>query len=118
MRGENITHPVLLYHVANTEDRQSIMQHGLLRSKSWAHMAAMERGDGITTDENPLGGIFFASKPSYQRAFDLWEVDVRGLYIEPDATTDPEYPEDTWWVTYEEITPQRLTLLHAGTNDR
>ena len=33
--AENITHPVLLYHVANTEDRQSIMQHGLLRSKSW-----------------------------------------------------------------------------------
>ncbi len=104
--------PSVLYHVAPTSERQSVMQHGLLRSKSYAHALAADMG--IATSDDPIGGIFFASKPIHQRNFDLWEVDVRGLHLEPDDTTDPEDPEDSWWVTYEDdIPPIRLRLIDA-----
>ena len=88
-----------LYHHAPKSERASIQRHGLLRSKSPAH------------------GIFFASKATDQVRWgiDTWKVDVRGLQLERDTTTDPEDAADTWWVTYDEdISPDRLTLIRGG----
>lgn len=107
-------HPTILYHASNAADRESIMRDGLLRSRSEAHQTAMD--GGFSEDEGPFGGIFFSSKIEQRKhGIDTWQVDVRGLHIQPDDTTDPEDPDDTWWVTYDEdVSPERLKLMFVG----
>jgi hypothetical protein len=107
--------PTMLYHSAPTSDRDSIRKEGLLRSKSHAHRQAM--AIGFTPEEGPFGGIFFASKPTNQTAhgIDTWAVNVQGLHLQSDDTTDSDDAEDTWWVTYDEdVMPDRLTLLYGA----
>ena len=109
--------PTVLYHSAPSSARHSIRRHGLLRSKSETHQLAIEQGE----TDGPYGGIFFASKPIEKDSpgADLWQVDVRGLHLVPDDTTDSPWEaggdtDDTWWVTYtEDVPPSRLKLMRS-----
>lgn len=59
-------------------------------------------------------GIYFTdNREDIDERFDMWEVDVRGLKLHPDETTD--WPEGhVWWVTYDEVGPERLRLIYRG----
>jgi hypothetical protein len=91
-------HPDILYHAADPANRNSIQQQGLLLRYSVAFQYDDEGG----------GGIFLTDTPP--RESDVWEVDARGLNIEPDDTTEP-FEGETWWVCFEDIPPSRLRLL-------
>jgi RNA:NAD 2'-phosphotransferase (TPT1/KptA family) len=97
-------HPDVLYHSAPESARGNILKEGIRR---------MPRAQG------GADGIFFRSRPP--KPFlgqDVWEVDARGLPIEPDKTTplyagrDFEFFGGPWWVdwTDEAIPPGRLRL--------
>jgi hypothetical protein len=90
----------ILYHLSPSEKRLSILRLGLLARLSQAAENA----------------VFFDSLPTFQPGFDTWQVDVRGLAIEPDDTTDfsgtPEFKGHEWWVLYgADVPPERLTLI-------
>jgi hypothetical protein len=86
--------PAVLYHYTSRDNRDSIMRHGLLADKS--HTGGPE--------------IYLASKLTNETQSDVWEVDARGLDIHPDFQV-PEDNSDDWWVTYDDITPNRLKLV-------
>lgn len=98
--------PKVVYHGSSPENRQSILQHGLLASKS---DAAQLGGHGV---------LFFDDKLDTQKGIDEWEVNVEGLDLEPDDTTDisnnPDWEGHTWWAYYGDIPPERLKLIHEG----
>lgn len=107
--------PKYLYHGTPRSNRESILKHGLLRSKSDAYLTAKEMGE---PDETNLGGgIYFDSVPETPSpTMDVWRVDVRGLNIESDDESqfagNPEYEGHTWHAFYgDAIPPKRLTLL-------
>jgi 8-oxo-dGTP pyrophosphatase MutT (NUDIX family)/RNA:NAD 2'-phosphotransferase (TPT1/KptA family)/GNAT superfamily N-acetyltransferase len=96
-------HPDVMYHYAGTENRASIQEHGLLGSKS----SAIENA------------VFLDSKLTQEGKYtDTWEVNVKGLELESDWTTDisdrDEWEGHTWWIFYGDIPPQRLKLVHEG----
>lgn len=79
--------------------------------QSMSEAALTASGMGLGAD---LGsGIFFCEKrPQDQSGVDIWEVDVEGLLLLPDDTTEPPDPEDVWWVHHEADVPAcRLTLV-------
>jgi len=105
--------PSTLYHYSPRENRESIMQHGLMRSSSETAQIAKEMGE---PNWHEAGGIFFSDtyeKPENPEAIDLWEVDVRGLNLERDETTDHDHLGEKWYVDWESesIAPERLNLL-------
>lgn len=109
--------PPILYHSAPKSERESILRHGLLRSKSETDQLAIEQGEDLSA--GPYGGIFFSTKPSdsSREFFDTWAVDVRGLHIEPDLTTDWPEDNDPWWVSWDaDIPPSRLRLIETTTS--
>jgi RNA:NAD 2'-phosphotransferase (TPT1/KptA family)/8-oxo-dGTP pyrophosphatase MutT (NUDIX family)/ribosomal protein L32 len=96
-------HSDVMYHYAGTENRASIQKHGLLGSKS----SAIENA------------VFLDSKLTKEGKYtDTWEVNVKGLELEPDWTTDisdrDEWEGHTWWIFYGDIPSNRLKLVHAG----
>ena len=107
---------IVMYHNAPTEARESIREKGLLVFMSDAAQAARERNE----PEKGLGGIFFDTVPTTAGRFDTWQVDVSGLDIEPDETTDisgigGEWEGHEWWVLWgENVLPNRLKLFHEG----
>ena len=98
-------HPDVMYHGTDSANRESIQTKGLLLAKS---EAAQLGGDGaIFLSENK-----YSHHP--ESGIDEWAVDIRGLELFADDTTDPEDETDTWWQCFENIPPQRLKLVHAG----
>jgi RNA:NAD 2'-phosphotransferase (TPT1/KptA family)/8-oxo-dGTP pyrophosphatase MutT (NUDIX family) len=96
-------HPDVMYHYAGTENRASIQKHGLLGSKS----SAIENA------------VFLDSKLTEEgRYTDTWEVNVKGLELDPDWTTDitdrDEWEGHTWWIFYGDIPLNRLKLVRKG----
>jgi hypothetical protein len=94
-----------MYHAAPTSCRASILARGLLRSLSEA-----ERKDFDLDDSAHItGGIFLSSKKTSPSEFiDVWEVDVSGLDLYVDDTTEPLEPDDSYWVVYSDIPRSRL----------
>ena len=96
--------PKMAYHLSPTKNRQNILKYGLLASKG---DAALMGG---------TGGIFFDSVPTSDNGFDTWAVNLKGLNVEPDDTTDisnsPEWTGHSWWVVWgQDISPDRLKLI-------
>lgn len=98
--------PATMYHYTDAANRSSILKHGLLGSEA----RAIE--NGVFLDSK------LTAKDSEGKYTDAWAVDVRGLDVEPDWTTDiadnPEYEGHTWWVFYGDIPPSRLRLVRKG----
>ncbi len=99
----------LLYHSAPPEYRKRIMKLGLQHPYQ---MKKLRNTDHIGAEIDAAGIYFTDTKPDDPR-YDTWAVDVRGLTLEPDETTDWPYPE-TWWFTYDQVGPERLKLIQAG----
>jgi GNAT superfamily N-acetyltransferase/RNA:NAD 2'-phosphotransferase (TPT1/KptA family) len=96
--------PNKLYHQAPVSARENIKANGLIQP----------------VDDDGEGGIYFSSYPPIGTQGDVWEVDVRGLKIEPDDTTpffntdkDIEAFGAPWWVYWNQgnIPPSRLNLM-------
>lgn len=73
---------------------------------------AREEGD-INPDAG--GGIFFHTVLSpndlSRDSIDIWQVDVRGMDLERDTTTEHD-ESDPWWVSwYEDVAPEKLKLI-------
>jgi hypothetical protein len=96
--------PTHMYHASPTSNRSSIQQRGLRLDASPAYQAG------------GWGGIFFSTKKGTdaQWGIDQWRVDVRGLKLMPDETTDPEDPEDEWYYVMVDVPPSRLVLDTPG----
>jgi len=119
IRADHADRPTVMYHATSPSHRESILRHGLQRR--FSETAQVAKGE---VDWELAGGIFFSTKTKDEKAnqgCDVWEVDVRGLSLEPDDTTDVPYPEDggiegdEWWVTYnEDVPPSRLKLFKPG----
>lgn len=97
-----------LYHMSSPDNRASIRKHGLLASKSEAAQLAAEYG------EEGGNGIYFSNIPSDEGRCDIWKVNVDGLHLERDETTDHDHLGEEWWVTYSDdvVEPWRLTLVN------
>ena len=113
--GPTLDHPAVMYHNSPPENRESILREGLRHSYSEAAGAAEDAGD----DPAMGRGIFLDTVPSRSGNIDTWRVDVSGLELERDDTTDisgtPEYDGHEWWVTYgDDIPPSRLKLMTGG----
>jgi len=96
--------PNILYHNSSPKNRQSILTNGL-RVK-------------YGSEAGGHAGIFFSNKPDFTTRSDAWQVNVQGLDIEEDSTTQvpPEYPEDEkWYACYQDIPPDRIKLLPKKT---
>jgi len=92
--------PEILYHFSNPMNRDSILRHGLLRSNS----RAMENAIFFTDTVNPteIGNS------------DVWAVNVKGLNLESDWTTEP-FDKETWYVCFEkDVEPNRIKLIKQG----
>jgi hypothetical protein len=104
-----LEHPSVLYHASSDANRASILQHGLdARFSDAAQTGGADYRGG--------GGLFFSSKPSLSN-LDVYAVDVVGIPLERDQTTDHGHLDADWWVSYEvdNIPPTRLRLLPATT---
>jgi len=111
--------PTVMYHATSPANRESILSHGLQRR--FSETAQVAKGE---EDWEQAGGIFFSTKTKQgepNEGCDVWAVDVSGLSLERDDTTDVPYPEDggiegdEWWVTYnEDVPPGRLRLFKPG----
>ena len=98
-----------MYHAAPAICRTSILARGLVKSLSEAEREAFDLDDSA----HITGGIFLSSKKASASEFiDVWEVDVSGLDLYVDDTTEPLEPDDSYWVVYTDIPPSRLKLLH------
>ena len=90
--------PAILYHYTWPENRESILQYGLLVNKS----------------QTEGQEIYLASKLRADTNGDIWQVHARGLDL--NQTLTPDDDEDTWWVVYDDIPPDRLRLIKAPDN--
>lgn len=109
---ESFNTPTTLYHIAPVVMRDSISQEGLVHPMD-LHQSWHETG--LVGSDAGAVGIYFTDIPDASPEFDCWEVDVRGLQLEPDQTTD--VPEgQNWFVTYRDrkVDPSRLKLIHRG----
>lgn len=61
------------------------------------------------------GAVFFYTHPQPFGREDVWQVDVSGIPLGLDETTDPYDPEDSWWCTYDHDIPrERMKLIHRA----
>lgn len=104
------TSPSVLYHQAPVAARARILGLGLQHPCDIPADAGIE----MCSDDEAVGIYFTDNATDIDDRCDLWEVDVRGLSLEPDETTD--WPEGhTWWVTYQdEVGPERVKLVYRG----
>lgn len=90
--------PEFLFHVSPAENRASIFSSGLLASK----------------DQTGAGAVFLTDLEtsfSAEEGVDQWSVDVRGLELAEDWTTDQEIGQfGRWWMYFGDIDPARLSL--------
>ena len=91
-----------LYHGTSRDNRDSILQRGLLRP-------VIEE-----STEGYKGGVFFhtvlSDEDVRRESIDVWRVDVTGIELERDTTTEHE-DADPWMVAwYQDVEPWRLTL--------
>lgn len=100
--------PTVLYHQAPANMRERIAQLGL------QHPYDIPSDLGVEMSNDETSGIYFTdNRGDIDKRFDMWEVDVSGLKLHPDDTTD--WPEGhVWWVTYDEVGPERLRLIYQG----
>ena len=103
----------VMYHATSMSNRESILSHGLLRSKSETAQLAKEMEE---LDWEKYGGIFLKTmidEGNESNDVDVWEVVVDELILEKDETTEPCDANDTWWVTWVDdvIPPERLRLI-------
>ena len=91
--------PATLYHFSDPANRESILSNGLLLSKSQALEGAIFLTDTVNPKE--YGGS------------DVWSVNVDGLELEPDWTTE-SFDNEEWFVIFDNVEPTRLTLLKRG----
>jgi hypothetical protein len=99
--------PDFLYHHTTISNRDGILRDGLLQSMSDAARLATEMGM-----EGGSGIYFCEMRPEDDPRCDVWKVDVRGLVLAPDETTDPSDPDDVWWVHHAADVPAwRMELL-------
>jgi hypothetical protein len=101
--------PTTAWHVTSSVNRQSILEYGL----DWRRMAAVggvasgviyqgPEMDAVFLLEAPDQADFFIGFGTHPR-FDVWQVDVTGLVIEPGP--------DGWVMHRQPIAPQRLRLV-------
>lgn len=93
--------PGILYHHSLPHHRQSILQFGL--------QGKYDQTVDLT-DPDVVGGIFLTNKPKQSKS-DVWEVNVQGLPVEEDWSGQPEASDETWYVVYQDIPPNRIKLL-------
>lgn len=105
--------PGRLFHSSPPENRSSISSEGLILGHSDAAVLSREMGD---PDWMIAGAIFLTSSPEDIDAVDVWEVDVLGLALEPDDTTECPHEGVSWWQVRQPICPSRLTLHRAATH--
>lgn len=100
----------ILYHNSSVKNREAIFQHGLQRANSETAELAREMGEA---DWQMAGGIFFTDTCKPEPGIDVWEVDISGLPLETDETTDHGHLDEHWFVDWESdvIPPSRLNLL-------
>ncbi len=96
-----------MFHVTATENRQSILRHGL----DWRQMGT---APGVAGSREPELPVIFLSERRDEADFftgmsrlpiDLWAVRVDGLWVE----TGP----DGWIILPEPVPPERLRLLQG-----
>lgn len=94
-----LTSPIL-YHESPSENRESILQYGL-----------HQRFSELYEEGEDHSGMTFLSDvmPEYSRNFDVWEVDVSGLELWEDSTTEP-FPGHNWYCTGS-VPPERIKLV-------
>jgi len=102
-----------MFHSSPPESRTSIGLVGLVLYLSDAAQIAKEMGE---PDWMSAGAIFLTSSPEDIDAVDVWEVDVSGLALEPDDTTECPHEGVSWWQVRQPICPSRLTLHRAATH--
>lgn len=91
-----------LYHATSRDNRASILANGLIRPVIEESRSAHYRG-----------GIFFSTMPSddSRETIDVWSVNVAGVKLERDTTTEHD-DSDPWMVAwFQDIEPWRLQLL-------
>lgn len=100
--------PTTLYHQSPPKMRERIGQVGL------QHPCDIpDELDVPMSNEETIGIYFTNNSNDVDRKYDMWAVDVLGLVLHPDETTD--WPEGhIWWVTYDQVGPERLTLIYAA----
>jgi hypothetical protein len=90
----------ILYHASSSENRKSILQHGLLL-----------RYDK-TGDANSIPGIYLIDRFIAREGGDIYEVDVSGLELEhDDAWNFFADSEGKAYVCYSNIPPERIRLI-------
>jgi len=67
---------------------------------------------GLRLDRSQIEGqaISLTSISTFTKGFDTWAVDVRCMELEEDFQ-QPEDPNETWYLAYQDIAPSRLRLL-------
>lgn len=106
--------PDFLFHHTLSSNRDNILHDGLLQPLSEAAQTAASMGmEGGS-------GIFFCEKrPKDDPRVDIWRVDVRGLELFPDDTTEPTDSNDTWWVFHSgDIGPERMEFLQPQQDEQ
>lgn len=100
--------PTVLYHQAPVAQRNRIAEIGL------QHPYEIPQELGVEMSNDETQGIYFTDNAEdIDPRYDMWAVDVRGLALHPDETTDwPDGHE--WSVTYDQVGPERLRLVHEG----
>ena len=81
--------PFILYHHSDPRVRDSILQFGL-KTKF---------------DRSGMNAIFLTDKK--EGPLDVWEVNVNGLSLEQDHTTE----EEGCWMCFDDIPPSKIKLL-------
>ena len=92
-----VTPPAVLYHHSPDCNASSIGEHGIR---------------GSQTVEGNVPSVFFSDTPRFEPGTVVVAVDVKGLEIEADWTTDP--PEgECWYVHYGDVPVHRITVLSS-----
>lgn len=97
--GSSTVMPGRLYHAADPAVREQIREQGLC----------------IRFDRTGFGAVFLTDRASVTagKGSDVWSVDVQGLSLDPDWTTDA--PADgslgVWWMSFSDIEASRLSLI-------
>jgi len=100
------TNPIL-YHESPSNNRDSILEHGLHR-----------RFSELYEEDEDLSGLTFLTDtmPEFSPNFDVWEVDVSDIQLWEDSTTEP-FPGQNWYCTAS-VPPDKIKLVARLENKR